>query len=156
ERRDIGLVSHLIAETPDGAPLAVVITPWALPLDATWRSAVVAGVGTDARWSVCTNGTAWRVVDAQRTWARQFLEFDLDMVAHDAEARAVFWSLARARAISGSNPLLDRAVDLSTRHGAAVCRSLGAGVLEALTLIVESLARAAPPGRPTPLVPLFE
>src|SRR5262249_59112588 len=37
-----------------------------------------------------------------------------------------------------------------------VCRSLGAGVLEALTLIVESLARAAPPGRPTPLVPLFE
>src|SRR5262249_13374704 len=67
ERRDIGLVSHLIAETPDGAPLAVVITPWALPLDATWRSAVVAGVGTDARWSVCTNGTAWRVGGAPPT-----------------------------------------------------------------------------------------
>ena len=157
ERRDVGSSAHLVAETPDGAPLAVVISSWACPLDTSWRGAVVAGVGTDARWSVCTNGIAWRIVDAQRTWARQFLEFDLDVVAHDADALAAFWSVARAQAMSGSNPLLDRAVELSARHGVAVCRSLGAGVLEALTVIVQSLARAAPRGRrPTPLLPLFE
>jgi hypothetical protein len=157
QRHDIESSSHLIAETPDGVPLAVIVTPWASPLDTSWRSAVVAGVGTDARWSVCTNGVAWRIVDAQRTWARHFLEFDLDMVAHDADTLAAFWSLARAYAMTGSSPLLDRAVELSARHGVSVCRSLGAGVLEALTVIVQSLARRAPRGRrPTPLPPLFE
>ena len=57
---------------------------------------------------------------------------------------SLLWTLGRGAAIAGAAPLLDRAVELSARHGVDVCRALGAGVLEALTALVVSLHASAP------------
>src|SRR6185503_20416032 len=58
----------------------------------------------------------------------------------DGPARTTLWSLARAEAMSGPVTVLDRASELSARHGAAVCKALGDGVLHALELLIAALA----------------
>ena len=62
--------------------------------------------------------------------------------------RSVFWSVARAEAMAASPPLLHCARALSDRHGAAVCRALGDGVLEAVGRLFMALATARPPRPP--------
>jgi hypothetical protein len=131
----------LVASTAGGVALPVLVASWSEPLDAAWRGAVVASVAHDARWCLSCNGTALRIVDAQRTWSRRYLEFDLRLLPRDEGAAALLWALVRADALDGPRPLLDRAVDLSARHGVVVCRALGAGVLEALALL---FARGTP------------
>ncbi len=122
-----------------GAVIPVIVVSWNEPLESAWRDAVLGGVRADARWCFCVNGTALRIVDAQRTWSRAYLELDLALVTRDAEARTLLWSVARAESLSLSPPVLDRAVELSADHGALVCRALGRGVLEALTRLFEAL-----------------
>lgn len=120
--------------------IPVIVVSWGEPLDRAWRSAVVDGIRADARWCFCCNGTALRIVDAQRTWARRYLEFDLSLLSHEREALTVLWSVARADTLAARPPLLERAVELSTRHGVAVCRALGSGVLDALGLLFTALS----------------
>jgi hypothetical protein len=118
------------------APMAVHIVGWGMPLEPAWRIAVLDSVAADGRWTFCSNGTCLRIVDGQRTWSRDYLEFDLATIAADHGMRTVLWSLASAVAMAASPPLLDAAATLSARHGVEVCRALGAGVLESLRLLL--------------------
>ncbi|HET9358113.1 MAG TPA: N-6 DNA methylase, partial [Vicinamibacterales bacterium] len=118
-----------------------IVTPWGARLEGVWRSAVVEAIGADARWCFCSNGLVLRLVDARRTWSRDYLEFDLQTLGRDVEAQAVLWAVARGEAMASEPPLLDRAVDLSIRHGVEVCRALGVGVLEALEVLLGAMAR---------------
>ena len=119
-------------------PVAVI--GWDESLDAVWRASVLDGIRSDARWCFCSNGTHLRIVDAHRTWSRLYLEFDLALLSRERETLALLWCLARAESLASTPPLLDRAVDLSARHGTAVCRSLAGGVLEALGLLLRTFS----------------
>jgi hypothetical protein len=138
-RKDSANASSLRV-TAGRTALSVHVAPWGEPLSHAWRAAIVQAIDGDAAWSGCCNGLAFRIVDARNTWSREHLEFDLAALAHSPEAQDVLWTTARAAAMDASPPLLDRAVHLSRRHGIEVCRTLGAGVLEALGLLVASLS----------------
>jgi len=139
-----------------GAAVSAAVTPWSLPLDAGWRRSVLSGITVDARWCLSTNGRSLRLIDAHRTWTRHYLEFDLDALAHVPDALTLFWTLMRPEAMTGADPLLDRAIEASARHGVEVCRSLAGGVLSALELLVQALAPGRPRGVSAPLPPLLE
>ena len=66
-------VLHLVTAS---SRLAVVVSEWGDPLDGVWRSSVIHAIRADARWCLCCNGRAIRLVDAQRTWSREYLEFE--------------------------------------------------------------------------------
>ncbi|MBI2185928.1 MAG: N-6 DNA methylase [Acidobacteria bacterium] len=143
------------AAHPAGGVVPALVVPWNEPLDRAWRDAVIDGIRADARWCFCCNGTALRIIDAQRTWNRRYVQFDLDLVTND-ELQDVLWSVARAEAMAARPPLLDRAADLSARYGLVVCRALGSGVLDALDALYRALAqRAWRAARPEPHT-LFE
>ena len=128
-----------------GTPLVpVTVTGWDLPLDAAWRESIHEAVRADERWSFVVNGTRLRIVDAHRTWSRHYLEFDLALLAHDPDAFALLWRIGRAESLGRSPRLLDVAVDLSARHGAAICGALAGGVLDSLGLLIGALARRRP------------
>jgi hypothetical protein len=130
---------HLTAGAQSG--LIASITSWGQPLEQDWRSTIVEAIAADARWCLCSNGQVLRLVDARRTWSREYVEFDLRLLGHEAESQSVLWTIASAAAMSREPPLLDQAVDLSSRHGIQVCRSLGAGVLDALEVMLGALTR---------------
>jgi hypothetical protein len=137
-RIDQGVRTVIHAASPSPA-VPVVVVAWNEPLDGAWREVVLDGIRVDARWCMCCNGSALRIVDAHRTWSRHYLEFDLALVSQDEEARTLLWSVARAESMAARPPLLDRAVALSARHGVTVCKALGTGVLDALTLLFRAL-----------------
>ena len=120
--------------------LAVLVVTWNAPLSSAGRGAIHGGISADVRWALCCNGSSIRIVDAQRTWSRDYLEFGLDALGDSDDAQSLLWSLVRAEAVSATPPLLDRAVGESVRHGLVVCRALGDGVLDALRLLVSALA----------------
>ncbi len=122
------------------ASVPVVVVGWDDALDAAWRTSVLDAIRSDARWCLCCNGTQLRIVDAHRTWSRHYLEFDLALLAHETDALALLWRVARAESFASRPSLLDEAVVLSARHGTEVCRALASGVLEALGLILQGLA----------------
>ena len=144
-RDDTGSRVVLLAACGDGS-VPTVVVGWEDSLRQAWRATVVDGVRADRRWCFCSNGRALRIVDAQHTWSRQYLEFDLALLPVDQEAQRVLWALIRAEACANTPPLLDAAVVASARQGLAVCRALGDGVLEALTGLLRAFAigRAAP------------
>jgi hypothetical protein len=127
-----------------GMPLApVMVTGWDDPLDGIWRQSILDAVRADERWGFAFNGSSLRIVDAHRTWSRQYLEFDLALLSHDEGGFALLWSLSRAESLGTSPRLLDRAVDLSARHGVAICGALADGVLDALELLLQALGDRA-------------
>ena len=132
----------LTALTPSRTAIPVVIVSWSESLERTWRSAVIEGIRSDARWCFCANGCSLRVVDGHQTWSRTYLEFDLALVAGERGSATLLWCLARAEAMTAPVTVLERASALSARHGAAVCKALGAGVLHALALLMAALASA--------------
>jgi hypothetical protein len=142
-----GCTLQLAGASPSS--VVALIAAWGAPLQAMWRESTRHAAATDARWILCCNGTSLRVVDGQRTWSRDYLEFDLAQVAHDDAAMTMLWSLVRARAMAESPPVLEAAVARSARHGVDVCRTLGNGVLESLQLLVTALRR--PGSSPAPL-----
>jgi hypothetical protein len=135
----------LMAACGDGSVPTVVVR-WDDSLPQAWRATVLGAVRADRRWCFCSNGRTFRIVDAQHTWSREYLEFDLAMLPGDQEAQRVLWALVRAEACAADPPLLDGAVLASARQGLAVCRALGDGVLEALKCLLEAFAK----GRATP------
>jgi hypothetical protein len=80
DRAELAIVDAACRGT---ASIPVVVVGWGESLDAAWRTSVLDAIRLDARWSVCSNGVAWRVVDAHRTWSRHYIEFDLGLVAHE-------------------------------------------------------------------------
>ena len=135
----------LMAACGDGS-VPTVVVGWDDSLRQAWRATVLGAVRSDRRWCFCSNGRALRIVDAQHTWSREYLEFDLAVLPVDEEAQRVLWTLVRAEACAAVPPLLDAAVVASARQGLAVCRSLGDGVLEALGCLLQAFAtgRTAP------------
>lgn len=152
---------------------AAIVVAWGDPLSSAWRDSVQQGIAADVRWVFCSNGTSVRLVDARRTWSRDYLEFDLAVLGECAETQSLLWSLAGAASLTPAHqdassivrrggaadrepdgPLLERAIVLSARHGIEVCRALGTGVLEALQLLIPALAPRA--GRAFPPELLFE
>ena len=123
-----------------GSPSVVVlVVGWNESLDRAWRPIVLEGIVADRRWCLCCNGRSLRIVDAQHTWTRRFLEFDLDLLAEEGDSSALLWALLRGEALAATPSVLDRAVELSARQGVAVCRALGDGVVDALGLLLTAL-----------------
>jgi len=127
----------------DGAPVAAfVVTAWGQDPGAVWRAAVRHGIAHGLRWCLCLTGPAVRVVDATRTYARRFAQFDLEIVAHDTLSLALLWSLLSRDAFGAAEPALDRAVALSDQYRADVRASLQEGVHEALVSLLRAFASA--------------
>jgi hypothetical protein len=114
-----------------GSPL-LLVTAWSDRLDATWRDAVRHSVSADVSWCLCTNGRELRLVDARRTYARRFAQFDLDSAIADERSFGVLWALLRREAFDGDPAPIDEIVEASAEHTVGVCRSLRRGVLDAL------------------------
>ncbi len=90
---------------------------------------------------ICT-GRALRLVDASRTWARRALEFTFAEALADERSATILAVLCRADTLAATarpETSLTRLVERSDAHGLAVCASLGDGVLEALTALVNAL-----------------
>src|SRR4029453_8260101 len=122
------------------ALVPVTVAGWDEPLDGIWRRSILDAVRADERWGFVFNGSSLRIVDAHRTWSRQNLEFDLALLPHEeGGAFALLWRVARAEALATSPRLLDRAVDLSARHGVAICSALADGVLRSLEFMLRKL-----------------
>ena len=132
-----------------GITVPVAVTAWGDSLDDVWRDVVLDGIRSDGRWGLACNGVSLRVIDVRRTWNRQYLEFDLAPISDDEGATRLLWELLGARSMASRPPVLDTAVEQSARHGVAVRKALGDGVLEALTLVFGALAtrRGQPPPR---------
>lgn len=139
-RRDADGVCQLEAAWRQRTVAPIIVVPWAESLDSAWRLVVRRGIHSDARWCFSCNGKALRIVDGHHTWTRHYLEFDLDLLPHEIEARRLLWTLARGEALAASPAALDEAVERSAAHGMAVCRMLGSGVLRALELLLSAIA----------------
>ncbi len=125
--------------------IALLTGAWTDPLDALWRNAVRAGLGVSSPWCLCCNGRELRLVDAERTYSRAYLQFDLERIADDARAFSVFWGTLRAEAFyapTGHAPLINTIVRQSAQHGAAVGRSLRVGVVQSVTALLSGLLDA--------------
>ena len=106
-RRADGITCVLCARHATGA-LPVVVVGWDEPLDRSWRRGVLTAVGQDARWCLCCNGRALRIVDARHTWSRRFVEFDLSLLAEEPIAQQALWTLLRAESSESSSPARSR------------------------------------------------
>jgi Eco57I restriction-modification methylase len=157
-----GLLSVLLEA--DGRPAALLlVTPWGLDSAAAWRRGVTHGIAFDQRWCLCLSGPALRVIDSGRTYARRFVEFDLETAVDDPRTFAVFWGLLRAAAMSrhaDRQPLIERAVALSEQHRSTIRESLQRGVEDALSELRDAFtaaraARPAPKSVDEPLVIVY-
>ena len=94
----------------EGTPVAMsVTTAWGRDPASTWREAVRAAIGRGLKWSVVVNGPAVRIFDATHTYSRRFVQFDLEITAHDRTALDFFCALLGADGFSGGETALDRA-----------------------------------------------
>ncbi|MGH9309284.1 MAG: Eco57I restriction-modification methylase domain-containing protein [Vicinamibacterales bacterium] len=118
-----------------GAPLAaLIVTAWGQTPAGVWRHAVHRGLAHGFRWSLCVTGTAVRILDVERTYARRYAEFDLAIALEDERSRRVLCGLLSvAGAASPSTlPVLDAVVSMSEKHRVGVRRALREGVHQAL------------------------
>jgi hypothetical protein len=133
-------------------PIVLLVAGWGRPLDPLWRAAVVHAKRRHAEWCILFNGTEIRLVDARRVHSRRYAQLDLDLIADHDRTAAALWALFSATAVA-STPANDDAplamlIAGSERHGAAVCRALRDGVLQASTDILGALtsrSRGRPP-----------
>ena len=138
ERVEAGLASTFAA---GGERVALIVAPWASPLDLLSSTSLRQALVRSARWCALFNGTHLRLLDAALPYSRRFVQFDLDTVADDEGTFAAFSYVMGC--LPGS---LRSLVDASERHGAAVCRSLKDGVLSASADVLRALLR--PSSRP--------
>jgi hypothetical protein len=131
----------------NGEPTATLfVTGWGQDPSSSWREVVLHGIGHGLRWCFCLTGPSLRVVDGLRTYSRQFLELDLETAIDHEKTFAVLWGVLRAEAMRPNHttgqPVLERAIEISEQHRAAVRSSLQAGVNEALQHLVKALSVA--------------
>ena len=78
-----------------------------------------------------------RIVDARRTWSRDYLEFDLGLLGRRGGSTVgAVGRRTRGCVLAATSPPR-HGVTLSRHHGVQVCRALGAGVLDALEVLLE-------------------
>ena len=123
-----------------GATLPVAVFPWGEPMDRSWTDIARLATQASAEWVACFNGRILRLCDARRTYARDFIDFDLEVIATAPASFALFWGLLRPEALG---ELTRRIAVESARHGVAVCASLRDGVREALALLLQALLNAS-------------
>jgi hypothetical protein len=117
----------------------VLVVGWDDPLAGSWRESVTSS-GSTGRWALCSNGNALRVVDAVRTWSRDYLEVDLAVAATDEQVQLLLWTFIRGSAIASTPSVLACAADLSAEYGTDICRALGRSVLRGLSCLLSHLA----------------
>jgi hypothetical protein len=141
------LDSLLIGTIRCGAQNILLLVPaWGEPLDPLWRVAVTRATGRSATWSMLFNGTHIRIVDAERSYTRRFLEFDIDLALDDDRTFTAFWSLLQPSAFAGPGGdriCLHSLVEASERYASAVSKSLRDGVLAASGDVLCALLRPA-------------
>ena len=128
----------------------MLIAGWADPLDGLWRLAVVEARRREAEWCLLFNGLHMRLVDAGRVYSRRYVDLDLDEAADEAPTAAALWTLCAAPAFvrePDGTTQIRRLVTASERHGADVCRSLRAGVLEASADVMRAMLVGQPHDR---------
>ena len=141
----------------DALPVAaLVVTGWGCDPSGAWRDAVRTAIAHGLKWTIVITGPSLRVFDATHTYSRRFIQFDLEITAHDHTALEFLCALLGAEGFSGNESALDRAVIQSERHRAAVRSSLQAGVHDALTLLLRAFAAAQPRRKHASLDSLFE
>ena len=133
--------------TVAGAPCAtLLVTPWGQLSGSAWRDAVRLGIGQNGRWCFCLLGPRLRIVDAVRTYSRQFVECEIETAFEHPQTFAVLWGLLRGAAMAGPDPdgrpLLERAIELTETHRATVRACLQHGVHDALTHLSQALVSA--------------
>ena len=131
--------------TSAGVRVGLVAATWNVPLDRLWREAVRDTIDMQAGWSLCTNGRAVRLVDAQRTYSRAHIQFELPQAIESIDAFGILWGLMRAdafRAQRDARSAICRIIEASTRHGHAVGRSLRVGVIASLQHLLDGLSRS--------------
>jgi hypothetical protein len=164
----------IAAASPDEGRLisqdapGLLVAGWGENLDRAWREAVRHGIDVGSSWCLCFNGTSLRLVDARRTYARSYIEFELSTSIAEPATFAVLWGLLRAAAFvptrehraaaaparsgdpeGGRTALIDEVVALARRHAASVCGSLRSGVAEALVELLGGFVPAASSRRAT-------
>lgn len=125
------------------ATAILLVAPWASPLGAHWRSAVVSAGRYGAAWCLLFNGTHIRLIGASKLFTRRHVEFDLDAACDDertAAALATVIGPAALDAAEGAPGALGTLLQAGDRHAAGVCRSLRSGVLQASGQILGALA----------------
>ncbi len=129
-----------------GPAAALRTTLWGVSAESAWRETVRAGRVAGVRWGLVYNGCRLRLVDAARPWSRRCLDFDLAIALADERSASAFRSLVHRRALADQGRTsLAALVEQSDAHGDAVCVSLGHGVLEALTALLNGLDRRTAP-----------
>ena len=137
----------------DGSRVVCLTMPWSMPVRASWRAAVTAGVAVGATWAIVSNGRALQVVDCTRSWSRRAIEFDLARTVSNPKAIAVLWRLANARAMTAATAQpLRLLVEQSDALAVRVCSALGDGVLDALPQLAVALSR----GPASAIVPVLD
>ncbi|MCL4847685.1 MAG: N-6 DNA methylase [Acidobacteria bacterium] len=158
------LVATGVVRTRQGTRAGVLVVPWGASLDRAWPDAVKLGLGAGVRWCLCTNGLMLRLTDAERSYARRFVEFDLALAAADEASLAALWALARAdalddrrtvtrsrRAPEGGQPLVDQILDAAAQHAGGVCLALRRGVREAVARLQAAFTAGQRRGHRGPL-----
>ncbi|MGE5199558.1 MAG: Eco57I restriction-modification methylase domain-containing protein, partial [Rhodospirillaceae bacterium] len=116
--------------------LPLLVAPWGAALDSLWGAVARESARLERPWVLCFNGRAIRLCDGRRTFARAYLEFDVEALADHPAAMSLFWGALRAEALHGVTAAIAEA---SERHGVAVSVSLRNGVRDALQLFLRGL-----------------
>ncbi len=131
----------------DREPVVLLVTAWGDRLDPFWRIAVTEAMGRAATWAILFNGTRLRVVEAERLYARRFVEFEIDQALEEERTFAALWALVHATAFgtaaSDDRSRIRSLVERSERHASGVSRSLRDGVLAASADVLGALLRPA-------------
>ena len=120
----------------DALTLPLLVGAWGAPLDGIWSAVARESARLASAWVLCFNGRALRLCDGRNTFARGYLEFDLEALADHPAAMALFWGAMRAEALGTITPAI---AGESARHGVAVSASLRNGVREALLLLLRGM-----------------
>ena len=120
----------------DALTLPLLVGAWGAPLDGIWSAVARESARLASAWVLCFNGRALRLCDGRNTFARGYLEFDLEALADHPAAMALFWGAMRAEALGTITPAI---AGESARHGVAVSASLRNGVREALLLLLQGM-----------------
>ena len=131
--------------TTSACPVAVLIAaPWVVPLRTLWRQAVRCGLAHQVRWTLGVNGSAIAAFDVRRAYARRWVEFEMEVALDVERSLGVLCTLLAAPALGGSGEraVLERVLDHSERHRAAVRGSLRSGVHEAVLQLVSAFRAA--------------
>src|ERR1043166_6537651 len=100
----VELMDSPVAATVTGgaAPVAIVVSGYAEPLDPLWRLAVTQATLRSAGWCLLFDGLHLRIVDASRLDAQRYLQFDLEELLENKDAFAAFWRTFSAAALTAA------------------------------------------------------